>query len=308
MMKIRGSLLSLILIAAMPSIRGQDFEGLKKINGTFLYFKIIGEGEPIVFVHGGPGMNHSYFIPHLNTLARDFKIVMYDQRASGKSAIPSPDSISLKYFADDLEAIRKSLGVEKLNLLGHSWGAIPVVYYGILYPDKVKSMVLCNPVPLSKEFDKEMLENQQKKTSSYDSTDRSIIIGSPDFKAGKPTAYKKLLMFSFRHSFYRPADYTKLEFDMPDNYLQANRALFTGLSKDLNQYDFYEGARNFSFPVLIIQGAADAVPLRASQQAAKNIKKSRLLVIKKAGHFAFIDQPRKFNVEVGEFVRASDKK
>src|SRR6266850_676176 len=87
-----------------PGALGQDADGLKKINGTSLYLKIVGRGEPIVIVHGGPGMNHSYFIPHLDKLARKYKIVFYDQRASGKSSIPSADSISLKFFVDDIEA------------------------------------------------------------------------------------------------------------------------------------------------------------------------------------------------------------
>src|SRR5882672_7428202 len=118
----KNTLACCILLFVGPLLVAQDFEGRKKINGTSLYFKIIGTGEPIVIVHGGPAMNYSYFIPHLNKLAKTYKVVFYDQRASGKSAVSSPDSISLKFFADDLEAIRKELGVEKLTLLGHSWG------------------------------------------------------------------------------------------------------------------------------------------------------------------------------------------
>src|SRR6478736_882610 len=143
-MKNLYSILTLVLFSLTSF--GQISEGLQKINGTQLYLKTIGKGEPLLIVHGGPGMNHSYFMPHLDALSKKFKIVLYDQRASGRSAIPISDSISLKFFADDMDAIRKYLGVDKINLLGHSWGAIPVVAYGLQYPSKVKKTIFCNPV------------------------------------------------------------------------------------------------------------------------------------------------------------------
>lgn len=71
----------------------QDFEGPKRINGTGLYMSIRGKGETIVVLHGGPGLNHSYFNPHLKDLEKTFRMVYYDQRACGQSDTPSPDSI-----------------------------------------------------------------------------------------------------------------------------------------------------------------------------------------------------------------------
>ena len=299
-MKIK--LLSFILLIG-STLNAQDFEGLKKINGTSLYFKIFGTGEPIVIVHGGPGMNHSYFMPHLNALSKKYKIVLYDQRASGRSAIPSADSISLRFFVDDLEAIRRELGVEKMVLLGHSWGAIPVVTYGIQYPDKVKKMILCNPNPLSKEFDEEALNNLRKKATSLDTTDRSIIMGSPEFKSGNPEAYKKLLLLSFRHLFYNPVHAAKLQIDIPSNYLAASQALFTSLGKDLVQYDFHESVGSFSFPVLILHGDADVVPLTASEKTKASIPGAQLTLFKRSGHFIFIEEAGKFRKVVAEFVK-----
>lgn len=296
-------LLSLLLFFFfVRTLSAQDFEGAKKINGTSLYFKIIGKGDPIVIIHGGPGMNHSYLMPHLKDLSKKYRLVFYDQRASGKSATPSPDSISLKFFTDDLEAIRKDLGVEKLNLLSHSWGALPAVAYGIQYPDKVNKMILCNPTPLSREFDKEMLENQKKKASGKDSTDRSIIIGSKGFRSGEPDAYKKLLILTFRHSFYDPKNYSKLQLDLPANYRAASQALMTGLGKEMEGYNFIEGVKTFSFPVLILHGAADAIPLGASTLAQSKMQKASLQVFNKSGHFIFIDQPGRFNSAVNSFL------
>ena len=291
----------LLLLTASTFSFGQNEEGLRKINGTQLYIKTIGQGEPLLIVHGGPGMNHTYLSSHFNRLSKKFKIIFYDQRASGKSAVSSPDSISLDSFADDIEGIRNYFKIDKLNIFAHSWGVIPTVSYSIKYPDKVKRLIFCNAIPLNKQFDKEMREAQLSKTSGLDSTDRSIILGSPNFKAGKAIAYKKLLLLSFRNSFEKEANYESLDFDMPENYKAASTALYTGLGKDLSQYDYYEEAKKFSFPVLILHGQSDAIPIAADQKALATISKASLEVFKKSGHFIFIEENKKFSSVVRKF-------
>lgn len=278
----------------------QTEEGLRTLNGTELYVKTVGTGSTIVIVHGGPGMNHTYFIPHLNALSQHHQVVYYDQRASGKSSIS--EAISLEAFVADLEALRESLGKEKIYLLAHSWGAIPAVSYAIAHPDRIEGIIFCNAVPLSKEYDGAMRQTQTDRTTGADSTDRSILIGSPNFKAGKSSAYKKLLLLSFRHSFYKEANFNKLDFDLPDNYPDASKALYTGLGKELSAYDYYESLRSFSFPVLVLHGQVDAIPLSASQRLADQVPNATLEVFKKSGHFIFIEENTKFTSIVKRFI------
>jgi proline iminopeptidase len=299
-----GKVLSIILLSFI-SFAGwsQNSEGLREINGIPIYIKIMGKGEPLLIVHGGPGMNHSYFIPHLNKLAEKYQLIYYDQRACGKSGIPPMDSLSLSFFADDIEGIRQAAGVPQLNILAHSWGAIPAIQFAIKYPDKIKSLILCNAVPFNNEFDEEIKNKQLSRMTSQDSTDRSIIRGSLEFKSQKPEAYRKLLLFSFRHSFYDPSNIAKFQFDMPANYLWASQALFAGLSKDLASYNYYPQLRSFTFPVLIMHGADDALPLTSSKKAMEFFRYSSLQIFNKSGHFIFIDEPKKFLKGVNDFLK-----
>ncbi len=281
----------------------QPTEGLRMLNGANLFVKTIGEGATIVVVHGGPGMNHSYLTPHLDALAKNHQVVYYDQRACGKSSTPSSDSISLSMFVADIEALRNDLKKDKIYILAHSWGAIPAVSYANQFPQHVSGIIFCNGVPLSRQYDEEIRNSQLAKMNSLDSTDRSIIKGSPNFKAGKPTAYKKLLLLSFRNSFYKDANFKKLNLDLPNNYVEASKALFTGLGKDLGQYDYYEVMKSFPFPILILHGKADAVPLVASQRIKDMSPNNQLEVFKKSGHFIFIEERKKFNAVVSRFTR-----
>jgi proline iminopeptidase len=289
----------------------ESFEGLKSINGTKLFLKIqaqpykaeSGKGEPLLIVHDGPGLNHTYLQPYLKNLAKWFTLVFYDQRASGQSPIPSADSTSLKFFVDDMEGIRKNLGVEKILLFSHSWGAIPVTQYALDYPDRVKGIIYCNPVALSHDYDAMAFEAQLSRVTGRDSTNRSIVLGSPDFKAGKADAYRRLLMLSFQHAFAKAENFQKLKFELQPRYKQASQVLFAGLGSDMKEYNYYSSIQRFKFPTLILHGRDDVLPLQASERMLHSIPNSRLSIFRDSGHFIFIEEPKKFYQEVVSFAR-----
>ena len=292
----------MLLVALHACAALAQTEGLQELNGTVLYVKTEGTGTPIVAVHGGPGLSHHYLAPQLGNLSKWFQVTFYDQRASGQSATPAPDEITLRTFAGDVDAIRKKLGHDQIYLLAHSWGALPAIKYGLLYPEQVKGIIFCNPIPFSREYDGEMAAAQQAKMSGADSTNRSLILGSPGFKAGEAAAYKKLLLLSFRHSFYKESNFSKLDLDVPDNYQAASQALYKGLGKELRAYDYYDSIKNFAFPVLILRGAVDVVPQAAYQRMMDALPTATLKVFRKSGHFIFMEQNRKFNRAVRKFV------
>ena len=87
-----------------------------------LFCKVAGSGKPLIVIHGGAGfLTHDYLLPHLERLSENNLVVFYDQRGLGKSTGElTAESINLKSYVDDIEAIRKSLGAPKVSLLGHS--------------------------------------------------------------------------------------------------------------------------------------------------------------------------------------------
>ena len=280
----------------------QQFEGRKKLNGTDLFLSIQGKGEPVVVIHGGPGLNHHYFKPHLNALEKKFKVVYYDQRASGSSSIPSPDSISSKFFVDDLEAIRKELNIKKLNLLPHSWGAVVAVRYALTYPDRVNKIILSNPALLSREFDSEVRAMMKKRMSKEDSTQQAAIFASADLMDSKK--YDKLMHISFRTSAYDKLNMSKLDLNIPTNFMTANKALFGGLMKDpVAQANLYDSLKSFRFPVLILYGEADIVPEAAIKKLKQNLPNAEFVVFKKSGHFPFVEETEKFTAVVTDFLK-----
>jgi proline iminopeptidase len=90
-----------------------------------LYVRSIGEGVPIIVVHGGPDFDHEYLLPEMDRLAEWFRLVYYDQRGRGRSfSDQTSEAVSIESEIEDLDRIREHFGFEAFAVLGHSWGGI----------------------------------------------------------------------------------------------------------------------------------------------------------------------------------------
>lgn len=305
------SLIAFLLLAGF-SAQAQDttFDGRKNINGTELYLRIIGEGEPILLIHGGPGVNHEYFLPHLLPLAQKHKLVFYDQRSSGRSAISEmvPD-LKLEKMVQDIEAIRDSFKLGKINIMAHSWGARLAAQYVLSYPASVKSLMLVSPVTLNHDFDKMQMDAVKEKTEPQDEIIQDNIVQSEAFKNGEAAAYQQLLKLSFKTSFFDTANMSKLNIVLQDDFLDASKMLMMGLKADGEAYnkDLYPMLAGVKSPVLIIHGDADNIPIEADEKLKASLPKAELVRFSRSGHFPFIEENEKFIKTVRAFLEPEKK-
>ena len=123
-----------------------------------LYVFEIGQGSPVVVVHGGFGSEHSYLLDSVKGLTNQHRFIFYDQRGSLRSPCPL-DSVSFMAHIEDLETLRKALGIEKLDIFAHSMGTMITAEYMKDHPDHVGKVVLAGALPmesgsfLGKQFD-----------------------------------------------------------------------------------------------------------------------------------------------------------
>jgi proline iminopeptidase len=288
---------------ALTAQTSKPFAGYIDINGTRLYTEIKGRGETIVVLHGGPGLNQSYLHPHFNELSKRFRLVFIDMRGHGKSDLPSSDSLRLQYFIDDIEALRVHLKQDKLNIIAHSWGSIVAIKYATLFPEHVHKLMLLHPAALSSEYQALASIKQRELFNKQDSTDRANILSSAEFKNNHYKAFQDLYMISFRHTFYNPEKISKLNLQLEENHAKSGRALGAALSKDLSDFDFYPALDRLTFPILIIHGMLDALPIQAVEELQLKLPEADLKTFKYCAHFLFIEQPRTFTELSSAFFR-----
>jgi pimeloyl-ACP methyl ester carboxylesterase len=123
------------------NVFGPRQSGYLKVNGTDIYYEIYGSGQPLVLLHGGGSDIHVSFGKGLSALAKNFKVIAFDEQGHGKSpATVRP--FGFVQTADDIAEALKQLKIENAMFLGFSNGATTGMYLAIRHPEAFKKMVL----------------------------------------------------------------------------------------------------------------------------------------------------------------------
>ncbi len=118
-----------------------------EINGYKFHTEIFGspEATPVIVVHGGPGGDYEYLRP-LYGLAKDYRVIFYDQRGTGLSPRVDKKFLTMEQNLEDLKSVVEHFSNgKKVKLIGHSWGAMLVVGYLSKYPETVSQAVIVEP-------------------------------------------------------------------------------------------------------------------------------------------------------------------
>lgn len=284
-----------------PTVIVENQEGLISLNNTELYCKVVGEGEPLVVIHGGPGLSHDYFLPQMEGLAEDYTLIFYDQRVSGRSASDlDTTEVSLEKFLEDIEAIRRHFKLGKMNLMGHSWGGLLAIQYAKTYPDSLKHLILSNSTPASSELRASESAKLSERITEEDKAERAKIISTDAFKEGNARAYEKFFKWFYKKEFANEALADNLNLAFPTNFVQNNQ-LLQYLGKDMGQYDYHNDLKKINTPTLVIYGDYES-GLEGGKLIHENLPNSEFVLIKNSGHFPFIEQPEAYFDAIDDFL------
>jgi proline iminopeptidase len=117
--------------AAAAFAAAPQTEGYAAVPGGRIFWRKFGSGgkTPLLTLHGGPGSSHNYLLP-LQALADERPVIFYDQLGCGRADAPENESVySIQRSVDEMDAVRDALGLDRVLLLGHSWGALLAVEY-----------------------------------------------------------------------------------------------------------------------------------------------------------------------------------
>lgn len=132
-----------VFLIALPALAAAPRSGTVRTPDGSLYYEIRGDGPPIILVAGGPGASRTSLMPEFDRLADHHAVVYFDNIGRGRSDdLPAGRHHSPERDAEDIEALRKALGFERIDLLGHSYGGFPALAYAGRYPQHLKHLVI----------------------------------------------------------------------------------------------------------------------------------------------------------------------
>lgn len=274
-------------------------------DGVRLFYRKVGTGmNLIVLLHGGPGSNMNAVWLDLEPLANKRTILMYDQRGGGRSEIIK-DANKLKYtdHIRDLEAVRRHLGLERMVLVGESWGAGLAALYAMEHPTRVSRLLLLGPLPPSRAL---MTRRFEKTDERMDFSKRLAEFRRALPAARDPIALCREFFLAYRAAlFFDQAAASKRRGSSCDappegvrNYMVVNDATFGSLG----DYDFVPKLRQLRIPTLIVEGEQSIPTLDSAHTWAEAMPNARLLLIPNSGHFPQVEQPSIFFAAVDRFL------
>lgn len=310
---------------AAPSVRAApppelrlkpDRELMVPVEGGRLYVRVNGDLAgprlPLVYLHGGPGSGHAGLLP-LTALAGERAVILYDQLDSGRSDAPAdPRNWRVSRFVDEIEAVRRALGVERWHLGGGSWGGTLALEYGARRPAALAGLIIQSPLVSTRSWIADANALRQQLPAQWRATLDACESAAPPEPAQCAAADEAYLG---RHVWRSPPDpqITAYRNTMPPH---AGEAVYNGMwgpvefraTGTLRDYDG-EGllARLDGRRTLFVAGEYDEARPETGAAFARRVPGARYRTIPGAAHVIFRDAPAAYLPLIRDWCRRNER-
>ena len=272
------------------------------LDGVDIFVVSQGTGVP-VFVLGGPWFGHYYLRQFHSELAKAFRVLAYDPRGSGRSSPLSQAEISLEGHLQDLEGLRRSLAVDKMNLVGHSMGALISLLYAANQPATMASLVLLHSAPpFDRLLQKDLHTAFVSRFTPEDETNMERLSSSSPFKAGDAKTHEEYFKTLYSPFFRHRADLTRLEFGFTPTTARYALAAEEHLLPQILAMDPSSKLERIQCPTLVIHAEHDLIPEAFSRSLAGGIPGAEYVLLEGLGHFGYLEDPGRFMPPLLEFL------
>ena len=284
--------------------------GFIQVQGGPVWYEISGNGTgiPIMMLHGGPGGTSCAFST-LSSIGEEWPVIRYDQLGTGRSGRPDDMSLwQVDRFVQELHTIRMELGLEKMHLLGHSWGgSLAAAYVLEKGTEGITSLILSSPLlstPLWIEdanYLRSLLPEDIQNT--LDAHEQAGTLDSDEYQAATDEFYRRHVFGGDR-------------IPPPTNCLGVTRnaeiyEYMWGPTEffangTLTDFDVTSRLHEIDVPVLFIAGEFDEARPERMMQFQQLIPGSQLIIIEDAAHASYRKKPEEYAAALQNFLEAVD--
>jgi proline iminopeptidase len=274
------------------------------VNGAKLWVESEGQGVPVILIAGGPGMTHGCFHPYFSGLASRCRLIYYDAFGRGGSErAKSPAEYTFSRDVEDLDGLRKALGLSKVSLYGHSYGGLVALAYAFKHPEAVGKVAVGSSM-----FSGKMWQE------SDDNANRQIreqlpavwaelqSLRAQGLRSSAPAhqrAYRLPPGF-FWHR--RPERLPPLGVNSDVYYAILGEDADFVIGGEVAGLDFESRLKDFPVPLLVLAGRYDNItPVSHALAIARNAPRAQVVIFEQSGHFMFIEETEKTLQLLGDF-------
>ncbi len=287
---------------AIPSLRSDGFTATTPMP---LYFTEYGDRDlpPLLLLHGGPGASHDYLLPQMLELAREHRLVTYDQRGGGRSRTDADrPPIGWRDQVADVERVALELHVAPLHLVGYSWGGLLAMLYAIeaaagRVDSPVASLALIDPAPATRAYREQFEQEFTRRQAGPAVAALRDELQRSGLKERDPEVYRhrafELSVAGYFADPRRARDLTPF---------RVTGRVHQSIWQSLGDYDILPALGTLRVPSFIVHGNEDPIPLASSQAAARALG-TECVVLHDCGHVPYVEQPDQLFPPLLEFLR-----
>jgi proline iminopeptidase len=279
-----------------------------KIRDTEIYFDIEGMGlvpddrtmreKPVAFIiHGGPGGDHSSFKPVMSPLAERMQLVYFDHRGQGRSAHGDPAKYTLDENVEDMEALRRHLGLGPIVSIGTSYGGMVALAHAARYPAAVSHLIAVVTAAHGGFIKRAQEILEERGTPEQREVSAPVWQGAMMDRAQMQRFYAVMgPLYSRRHDPAAAALGHERTLHEPE---PLNRA-FGGF---LRNFDLRPELDRITAPTLVIAGRHDWIcPPEFSEEIARLVPRAELRIFENSSHSIRADEPQALLDAIAGFV------
>ena len=280
------------------------------VNGSRLWYESEGKGEPVVLVSGGPGDSHAVFHPFFSRLADRNRIVYYDAFGVGLSdRAASPSEYRFARDVENLEGLRKALGLGPITVLGQSYGGMVAQAYALKYPESVKRLILIGTFHSGAMWQTNNDNCNREIRNQYpDVWEKLEALRARGVRSSAPEHqelyYGVPLGLFYFHDAAKAARLPKDPSNTEVYYSIAGADADFEIGGDIAGLDFRPDLGKLHIPVLVIAGRYDRVSMpRYAAEFKSLIPGARFAIFEKSGHFPYMEEPDETLDVLRDFLR-----
>jgi L-proline amide hydrolase len=288
-------------------------EGFIPFKGYQTWYRIVGDGEepgklPLLCLHGGPGACHDY-LESLDAMAdTGRRVVYYDQLGCGNSHIDQsrPEMWTVDLYVEEVDVVRKALGLERIHLLGQSWGGMLAMEYMIRQPKGVASVTIASsPASMI-----QWVEEAGKLREQLPPDVQATLVKHEIAGTTSSDEYQQVMLEFYNRHVCRIVpnpEYVRRSFakmaQYPEVYNTMNGPSEFFVIGTLKNWDIIDQLGKIHAPSLVTSGRYDEATPAIAETVHKGIPGSQWVLFENSSHTAHAEEAERYMQVLGDFIR-----